>query len=522
MVRIGRQYTLGLVSFGLIMLLVSGMNFSTPFVFSMTLFVDDDPGCGGFAPCYHTIQEAVAAAQAGDRIKVRAGTYRGFIVIDKSLILSGESKETVLVEGEEPVPYQQPVITISGSALVEIENLSIYGKLSRTGLLYTTGVAIVGQNPRATIRHLRLFQHLFAVSLTSELRGISPSSGQLIITESEISHNWQGIYIRTDGSQLQVIQGNLFLDNSLGINASGKGSMTIDKNRVFFKKKQPTTEVGPEAGIWLGGALKATLRQNVIQGIPKGIELKDSVQAQLEENQITNNFLNGVIVRDNSHAQLARNQITNNGLAALSFSLFLDPFFLPLAMEFDPKGFGIVIGPNASAEVLENKIEGNIIGIGTTSSSLPQGPPAQLIAQKNQILNNGWGVWLGRGDVIVSDNEINHNGISEVPLSLTALFPVAGILVQNGQPMLQFNHLAGNRAGVIIQGQAQPRLSRNRIVGSERYGVALYLKPCYDIVPIASAIEFKGEVSGEANELSANKAGDLCPADYPWPPGFRK
>jgi parallel beta-helix repeat protein len=489
----------------------------------MMLFVDDDdPSCGGFVPCYHTIQEAVAAAQAGDMIKVRAGTYRGFIIIDKSLVLSGESKETVLVEGGEPVTYQQPVVTISGSALVEIENLSIHGKLSRTSLLYTTGVAIVGQNPRVTIRRSRLFQHLLAVSLTNEPGGISPSSGQLVITESEISHNWQGVYIITDGSQLQVIQGNLFLDNSLGINASGKGNMTIDRNRVFYEKKQPTAEVGPEAGIWLGGSLTAMLRQNVIQGTLKGIELKDSVQAQLEENQITNNFLNGVIVRDNAHAQLARNQITYNGLITLEFSLFLDPFSLPLVMEFDPKGFGIAIGPNASAEILENKIEGNVIGIGATSSPLLQGPPARLIAQKNQILNNGWGVWVGGGEVIVSDNEINHNGILEVPLSLTALFPAAGILVQNGQPILQLNYFAGNRAGVIVQGPAQPMLSRNRIVSSDRYGISLYLEPCYDIVPIASAIEFKGEVSGEANELSANKAGDLCPPDYPWPPGFRK
>lgn len=52
--------------------------------------VDDDPGCGGAAPCYGTIQAAVDAAASGDTIRVRAGRYpEAVVVVDKALAFEG-------------------------------------------------------------------------------------------------------------------------------------------------------------------------------------------------------------------------------------------------------------------------------------------------------------------------------------------------------------------------------------------------------------------------------------------------
>jgi hypothetical protein len=55
-----------------------------------TLYVDDDdPSCGGDAPCYSSIQDAVDEAGEGDTIRVAAGTYPESIIIDKGVMLLG-------------------------------------------------------------------------------------------------------------------------------------------------------------------------------------------------------------------------------------------------------------------------------------------------------------------------------------------------------------------------------------------------------------------------------------------------
>lgn len=46
--------------------------------------------CVGAAPdCYHSLQAAVDAAPAGSVVRVRAGTFKGGVTIDKDLRLAG-------------------------------------------------------------------------------------------------------------------------------------------------------------------------------------------------------------------------------------------------------------------------------------------------------------------------------------------------------------------------------------------------------------------------------------------------
>jgi parallel beta-helix repeat protein len=61
-----------------------------PVVSGATITVPDD---------YPTIQQAVNAAHAGDTVYIRSGTYYEHVVIDKSLILQGETRDTTIVNG---------------------------------------------------------------------------------------------------------------------------------------------------------------------------------------------------------------------------------------------------------------------------------------------------------------------------------------------------------------------------------------------------------------------------------------
>lgn len=527
MMQIIMRYNRNFVLFGLIVALTMGAGgFSPHAIDPHTLWVDDDDAtCGGFSPCYRTIQEAVAAAQSGDTIKVHPGTYYGPILITKSLTLSGESRENVIVHNSEP---GQIVVSISGPSAVNIENISIVGISPSTEVLVTAGVVISGQDPRVIISRIRLSEHIIAISLTAGEPYIGPpSSGQLIVLDSEISKNWDGIFIVTDGSYAQRIEGNQLLNNGIAITTSGRGSITIGKNRI-------TTESQTGIGMRIEGVVEATVRENVIQNYGTGVEMRDSAQGSLEDNQITDNARNGVIVRDAARVTLVRNQIISNGLksnALVSFpSFFYDPFFGFSGQEFNPQGFGVAVGGTATVELVENRIEGNLFGLGATQSLDPtskQVVTARMNAQKNQIVGNGWGVWLRGAEAKLTDNEIaRNNDVSALDIDpnllffLDLLFPASGVLVQAGQPLLQANRIMQNGLGVVLQGQASPTLIRNQILGSADYGIALYRRPCFD--QITSELAFQGKVLGENNELLGNRRGDLCPADYPLPPGFRK
>jgi nitrous oxidase accessory protein NosD len=69
---------------------------------------------------FSTIQEAINNANEGDTVFVRNGTYSGPIVINKSLTLEGENRDSTVIDGGTNEP--------SGSiVLVAADNVKISG-----------------------------------------------------------------------------------------------------------------------------------------------------------------------------------------------------------------------------------------------------------------------------------------------------------------------------------------------------------------------------------------------------------
>jgi len=347
-------------------------------------------------------------------------------------------------------------------------------------------------------------------------------NGQLTVLNSEVSTQGGldiGLFIALDSPLMHRIAGNQFVGNSTAIAITGKSIVTISNNRLTNSGR----------GIEIKGSAVATIQANIIQSNGNGIKAYEGARAQILENQLMGNLLNGVIVHGNAQAAIINNQFTANGLLSKSLDGPYHPLFGFFGSELNPEGFGVVIGDAATAELIENRFEGNLFGLGVTPSldpSLKQLLTPRLNAQANQIIANGWGVLVGGGEVTLSNNEIIHNdfarlGIELDPvarlLNLLEFFPNSGVLVQGGQPLLQSNRIMENASGVVLQGQASPSLMNNQITNNSQYGIALYQKPCFN-----TESTFQGKVLGGSNELSGNGQGDLCPPDYPWPPGFRK
>ncbi len=485
--------------------------------FTSTLWVDDDdPTCGGHSPCYQTIQEAVAAAQPGDTIKVRPGTYQGQIIISKDLTISGESWELVTIHNKNylgEIPWE--VIRVIGPATVTIEAVSIIDSMA----------GLFAREAQITMRRARLSNNHVAIWIFN---------GQLTLVESQLSSNRVGVSLGTKGPLLNRIEGNQFHENSTAIFVGHSSRVIIRDNEIYGAVESDWPgRLG--IGIELGGSAEASIQGNIIQDNAIGIVLEGSARASIEGNQILGNALNGVIVQDSAQALLINNQISQNGFSSLVLGyspLFLgDPFSRP-------QGFGVAVGLAASAELRQNRVEGNLFGIGAFQEA--RGPTSKqllltprLRAQGNHVQGNGWGIWLRGAEATLEGNEIIQNDVSALPLDpshwLEFFFPSAGILIQGGQPLIQSNRIMRNGLGVVLQLQSSPTLLGNQILSNSEYGIALYQKPCFDlsashplIEAMAENLKFQGKVSGEANELSGNGKADLCPPDSPWPPGFRK
>jgi len=71
-----------------------------------------DPTCQGQVPCYSTIQAAVDAAQAGDSIRIQAGTYQEQVNISGKNNFTGAAEaDRIVIEADPSAPVGSVVLT---------------------------------------------------------------------------------------------------------------------------------------------------------------------------------------------------------------------------------------------------------------------------------------------------------------------------------------------------------------------------------------------------------------------------
>jgi nitrous oxidase accessory protein len=253
---------------------------------------------------YTTIQEAINAADEGDTIFVRAGTYYEHLVMDKPLSLVGENRHNTTIDG-------------NGTKIIihlKADNINLSGFIIQNGEL---GILFWYSNNNNCTGNA-VSNNSYGIYLYY--------SGDNVFTGNTVANSSQyGIYLV--GSGYNVFTGNTVANSSqYGIYLAGSGRNTFAGNIVSSNNNE---------GIYLHHSDGNVLSGNIVSNNRDGIHLGDSDGNVLSGNIVSNN-------RDGIHLYYSRyNVFTGNTVANSS-------------------QYGISLSSSSHNEILHNNFINNI------------------------------------------------------------------------------------------------------------------------------------------------------------------
>jgi len=208
-----------------------------------TIYVDDDnisgPWDGTSEHPYRFIQQAIDNATDGDTIFVYHGTYYENIIVNTSLTLIGENRDTTIIDGGE----KDDVITINAD-YVNISHFTVRNSGDHKAGIHITANhnAIFDNNIRgnyrgifADISHNNIISYNF---VTKNEEGILVMlSRNNLITQNRVESNGYGIYTRWgflfNGCLNTKIVRNSVINNINGVFLNGGSNTTVNFNNFM-------------------------------------------------------------------------------------------------------------------------------------------------------------------------------------------------------------------------------------------------------------------------------------------------
>jgi parallel beta-helix repeat protein len=299
---------------------------------STTWRVDDD---GGKNADFTSIQEAVDAASAGDRILVAPGTYDEQVVIsdDKDglrLVAQGKAGAVVIAPTDLTADPTEAIIHVAGADNVEISGFTISGAAAPAGttagadygvLVSGGGSAEIFQNVITGIRDNPLSGHQEGIGIQF---GLTDGAGGLLSTGSgEARQNtiddYQkgGIVVIGSGSDADISQNTITgvgptdVIAQNGIQVSNGATADIVQNVVSGNNYTPGGVVA--VGILLFQAGPTNVRNNTAFGNNEGILVWQTSDSTIEQNEARDNTLNGIGLFEADGNVVRNNKANNNG-----------------------------------------------------------------------------------------------------------------------------------------------------------------------------------------------------------------
>jgi len=306
---------------------------------------------------YTSIQDAIDNASQNDTICVYNGTYYENIVVNKSLVLQGLNKDSVVIDGNK----NNEVINIT-SSYVTIRNFTIQNSSNTTC-------------------------------------GIRIRSNQNIISNNTIKNNYDGLYIGyfVNSSYItfdnNIIQNNIILNNSMdGIQTGGNNNSIIGNiisNNSYY-------------GIEDDDGYQSNISENIINGNDRGILLSTKNASIVASNNICDSQM-GIQISLSSNTSISSNNIFNNTQYGLYFSISPNNIIIKNNITNNTQK-GIYFGNSSNNTVYLNNL------INNTQNAL-----------EVQCNNTWYNTSLERGNYWDDYNGIdaNNDGIGDAPYNIT-------------------------------------------------------------------------------------------------------
>ncbi|MEN6348802.1 MAG: right-handed parallel beta-helix repeat-containing protein [Syntrophomonas sp.] len=237
---------------------------------------------------YPSIMAAIAAASPGQTIKIKSGTYREKIFLDKAVKLHGEGRETVKLSFD-----SDTLLDVDGKKGTEIKGISFTLTGSKT------------EHPVCVLRGPLIMQDC---RITGGEKGIHIYNGSPLIKGNTIERNRSGIYV--DAGSTPVLEENQCNNNNCGIFYAEQSGGKALKNQC----RKNTL------GITVSDRAQPDLLENICnENREAGINYIKSGKGKAEGNECKKN-INGIVANENSSPVLQRNCCTENREAGIFYT----------------------------------------------------------------------------------------------------------------------------------------------------------------------------------------------------------
>jgi parallel beta-helix repeat protein len=197
--------------------------------------VDAIPGQGNFTK----IEDAINSANSGDTIFVHSGTYYENLLINKTITIIGENRDSTIIYGSE----DEPVIKVNADG-VSISEFTIQKNASRSN-----GISIEGAS-NITIYYNKIIGSYNGISMHSSsnstisnniisdnIIGIyAISITRCLISDNTVSHNTFGICISTSNYNV-IFRNSISYNDVYGINLEYSRINEICYNTIYYNIK---------------------------------------------------------------------------------------------------------------------------------------------------------------------------------------------------------------------------------------------------------------------------------------------
>lgn len=390
---------------------------------------------------FRTIQEAVNAASTGDSVYVYAGIYRENVIINKTVTLNGQDRNTTIIDGG------------GGYAAVQVD--ADYVDVSFFTIRNGSLGIVIESGSENTIRSNILTACAYGVEAIT--------SGNIISGNVILNNTAYGIYV--SGSNNNVVANNLVIGNGLyGVFITESSGNVLRNNSMtgsVYNFGVDGTDYGMhpyyvhdiDASNLVNGKPVYYLvnRRNLIVPSDAGfVALVDSQNITLRNLSLAGNQYGVLMAYSNNSL------VTENG--------------------FSGNDYGVYLIHSSDNIVEDNVIRANVCGVFNEGRST-----GNNITENTIVQNSGYGILFhGPGD---EENSITKNLISNCTLGIhfggyshhnkinqnIIRFCDTGISVDWSQYVtITENNITANRQGLIFFAQTGPNLVfHNNFVGNE-------------------------------------------------------